>query len=124
MEEVKTGTENIISMGEAFRKIIDIVEQVSSQMQDISGATRDMANNGEEIVEHIRLIGETSKTTAEEAETVSAATEEQTASVHEIASESTNLTHMAGEKTLQRLRSFFMEKILCVKHGVKFITVS
>ena len=97
LEEVKTGTENIISMGEAFRKIIDIVEEVSSQMQDISGATRDMANNGKEIVEHVRLIEHTSKTTAEEAETVSAATEEQTASVHEIASESTNLTRMAGE---------------------------
>lgn len=95
--EVKTGTENIISMGEAFRKIIDIVEQVSSQMQDISGATRDMANNGEEIVSNVRLIGESSKTSAEEAETVSAATEEQTASVHEIASESTNLARMASE---------------------------
>ena len=94
LEEVKTGTENIISMGEAFRKIIDIVEEVSTQMQDISGATRDMADNGKEIVEHVKLIGETSRTAAEEAETVSAATEEQTASVHEIASESTNLTLM------------------------------
>ena len=97
LEEVKTGTENIISMGEAFRKILDIVEQVSTQMQDISGATHDMAENGKEIVDHIRTIGEASKTAAEEAETVSAATEEQTASVHEIANESTNLAHMASE---------------------------
>ncbi len=96
-ELVRVGTENIISMGDAFRKIIGIVEDVSAQMQDISGATRDMANNGREIVEHVRTIGETSKTAAEEAETVSAATEEQTASVHEIAGESTNLAKMAGE---------------------------
>ena len=96
-EVVKVGTENIISMGDAFRKIIGIVEQVSTQMQHISGATRNMASSGKEIVGHIRTIGESSKTSAEEAETVSAATQEQTASVHEIANESTNLARMAGE---------------------------
>ena len=96
-EVVKVGTENIISMGDAFRKIIGIVEQVSTQMQDISGATRNMATSGKEIVENVRTIGETSKTAAEESETVSAATQEQTASVHEIANESTNLARMAGE---------------------------
>ena len=96
-EVVKVGTENIISMGDAFRKIIGIVEQVSAQMQDISQATRGMASSGKEIVGHIRTIGESSKTSAEEAETVSAATQQQTASVHEIANESTNLARMAGE---------------------------
>ena len=97
VQVVKVGTQNIISMGDAFRKIIDIVEKVSEQMQEISGATRSMARNGEEIVDHIRTINETSKSSAEEAETVSAATEEQTASVHEIANESTNLARMANE---------------------------
>ena len=96
-ESFKVGAENIISMGEAFRKITAIVEQVSEQMQAISGATRDMAVNGEQIVQNVRTIGEASKTAAEEAETVSAATQEQTASVHEIAGESTNLARMAGE---------------------------
>ena len=96
-ESLKTGVENIISMGEAFRKIIAIVEQVSDQMQDISLASKSMASNGDEIVENVREIGETSKSAAEEAETVSAATEEQTASVHEIAGESTNLAKMASE---------------------------
>ena len=96
-ESFKVGAENIISMGEAFRKITGIVEQVSSQMQTISSSTRDMAINGEQIVQNVRTIGEASKTAAEEAETVSAATQEQTASVHEIAGESTNLARMAGE---------------------------
>lgn len=96
-ESFKVGAENIISMGEAFRKITGIVEQVSAQMQAISSSTRDMADNGVQIVQNVRTIGEASKTAAEEAETVSAATEEQTASVHEIAGESTNLARMAGE---------------------------
>ncbi len=96
-ESLKIGVDNIISMGEAFRKIIAIVEQVSDQMQDISLASKSMASNGDEIVENVKEIGETSKSAAEEAETVSAATEEQTASVHEIAGESTNLAKMAAE---------------------------
>ena len=96
-ESFKVGAENIISMGEAFRKITGIVEQVSGQMQAISRSTRDMADNGVQIVKNVRTIGEASKTAAEEAETVSAATQEQTASVHEIAGESTNLARMAGE---------------------------
>ena len=96
-ESFKVGAENIISMGEAFRKITGIVEQVSAQMQAISRSTRDMADNGVQIVQNVRTIGEASKTAAEEAETVSAATQQQTASVHEIAGESTNLARMAGE---------------------------
>ena len=96
-ESFKVGAENIVSMGEAFRKITDIVEKVSSQMQEISVSTKAMANNGKEIVANVRSIGESSKAAAEEAETVSAATEEQTASVHEIANESTNLSQMANE---------------------------
>ena len=97
VEVVKVGTQNIISMGEAFRRIIDIVEKVSHQMQGISAATKSMERNGDEIVDHINIISNTSKSSAEEAETVSAATEEQTASVHEIANESTNLARMANE---------------------------
>lgn len=96
-ESFKVGAKNIISMGEAFRKITGIVEQVSAQMQTISSSTCDMAVNGEQIVQNVRTIGESSKTAAEEAETVSAATQEQTASVHEIAGESTNLARMASD---------------------------
>ncbi|MBO4401502.1 MAG: methyl-accepting chemotaxis protein [Selenomonadaceae bacterium] len=99
-ESFRVGAKNIMDMGEAFRKIADIVETVSNQMNGISVSSKDMASNGEKIVANVRTIGEASKTAAEEAETVSAATEEQTASVHEIAGESENLSRMAGE--LQR----------------------
>ncbi len=100
-ESLKIGVENIMSMGEAFRKIIGIVEQVSSQMEDISISSKSMASSGEEIVENVRTIGETSKLAAEEAETVSAATEEQSASVHEISNEANNLSQMANELQLE-----------------------
>ena len=96
-EEVRVGTENIMSMGESFRKIIEIVENVSSQVQEISTAIGGMADSGREIVGHIRTIGESSRGTAEEAETVSAATQEQSASVQEIAHASNKLAKMAAE---------------------------
>ena len=96
-EEVQIGAKNIISMGESFRKIIDIVGQVSTQVQGISTEIRGMAQNGEEIVGHIRVISDTSRDAAEEAETVSAATEEQSASIQEIANASNSLAKMAGE---------------------------
>ena len=105
-EEVRVGTENIISMGDALRRIIDIVEKVSSQVQEISLSISSMADNGEQIVSHIRNIEEASKTSAEESETVSAATQQQTASVHEIASASTSLAKMANElqKDVQKFK--------------------
>ena len=99
-KEVHIGTENIISMGDALRKIINIVEQVSAQVQDISISIRSMADNGEQIVSHIQSIEQSSKSSAEEAETVSAATQQQTASVNEIANSATSLAQMANE--LQR----------------------
>ncbi len=94
-EEVKVGTQNIISMGESFRRIIEIVEEVSGQIQQISQAISSMAANGEAIVGHVRTIENSSRTAAEEAETVSAATEEQSASVQEIANASDSLAQMA-----------------------------
>ncbi len=99
-ESFKVGAKNIMSMGEAFRQIIGIVEQVSRQMDEISASSKDMAQNGKKIVENVKTIGEASRISAEEAETVSAATQEQTASVHEIAGEAENLHNMAGD--LQR----------------------
>ena len=100
-EEVRIGTQNIISMGEAFRRIIEIVGQVSAQVQGISSSISSMAENGSEIVGHIQTIEGSSRSAAEDAETVSAATEEQTASVQEIANASNSLAKMAGELQAQ-----------------------
>ena len=104
-DSLKIGVENIISMGEAFRKIIGIVEEVSDRMEDISLSSKSMASNGDEIVDNVREIGETSKATAEEAENVTKATEIQTASIHEIVDESTSLSRMAADLQ-QEVRKF------------------
>lgn len=94
---VQVGAENILSTGEAFRSIVDIVEEVSGQVKGISQEISAMASGGRTIVEHVHTIGTLSKNAAEEAETVSAATEEQSASVQEIANASRSLARMAEE---------------------------
>lgn len=94
---VQVGAENIRSTGKAFHSIIDIVEEVSGQVKDISQEISAMASGGRTIVGHVHTIGELSKNAAEEAETVSAATEEQSASVQEIANASRSLAQMADE---------------------------
>ena len=96
-EEVKVGTQKIMEMGEAFRRIIEIVEEVSQQVQQISQAIAGMADSGKAITGHVDTITDTSTKAAQEAETVSAATEEQSASVHEIANASKSLAEMATE---------------------------
>ena len=93
--EVQKGAASIISMGDSFRRIIELVENVSGQIQGISADITGMAKNGEEIVGHVRTIDAASHSAAEESETVSAATEEQSASVQEIANASRNLAELA-----------------------------
>ena len=96
-EEVKVGTQNIISMGESFRRIVELVEHISGELVHISVATRGMVDGGAEIVHHADTIGKASRSAAEEAETVSAATEEQSASIGDISNASTNLAQLATD---------------------------
>ena len=96
-EEVRTGTQKSSTMGESCRRIIEIVGEVSSQVNVISNAIAGMEDDGTAIVEHVDTIAASSQKAAEEAETVFAATEEQTASVQEIANASKSLAEMATE---------------------------
>ena len=56
-----------------------------------------LTKNTEVIAKAVEKISEMSRSVASEAETVSAATEEQTATMHEIAGASRTLTNMAQE---------------------------
>ncbi len=96
-EEVKSGTESILSTGEAFKSIVAIVDEVSIQLDGINQAVQRVSKSGETIDDNIRTMKKASQQTAQQAETVSATTEEQTAAVHEIADASQTLAQMADE---------------------------
>ena len=96
-QEVKTGAEVVNSAGESFREIADLVTEVSVQVKQISAAIHEMASGSQKIVESVNKIDQLSKKSTEEAQGVSAATEEQLASMEEIATSSRTLAGLAQE---------------------------
>ncbi len=95
--EVKIGTEVVNTAGEAFKEIMTLVTQVSSQVKEITAAIQQMAGGSEQIVASSRAIEKISKENAGQTQTVSAATEEQSASMEEIAAASQGLAKMAQD---------------------------
>ncbi|WP_346352966.1 methyl-accepting chemotaxis protein [Azotosporobacter soli] len=94
-QEVKLGTQTVNASGVAFAEIAKLVTQVSGQIQDMSSAIEQMASGSQQIVGSVNQIDELSKHGAQGAQTVSAATEEQSASMQEIAAASQALAHLA-----------------------------
>lgn len=95
--EVKVGSEVVHTAGQAFTEIVGLVEKVSGQVKGILAAMKLMASESEMIVDSVRDIDRISKEAAGHTQTVSAATEEQAASMQEIASASQALVKMADE---------------------------
>jgi len=94
--EVVLGNEVVRSAGDAFSKIESQIHQMIVEMKNISLAIQGTANDSNHVVTAVQDIDKVSKNTVYQTQTVSAATEEQSASMHEIASSSRNLVEMAG----------------------------
>jgi len=103
--EAKKGTQVVNTAGQSFAEITSHVEHVSEQIRDISAAIEHMASDNQQIVVSVKGIAKISKTTAGQTQTVSASTEEQSASIEGIASSSMDLAKMAG--SLQEIVSRF-----------------
>ncbi|HMM21786.1 MAG TPA: HAMP domain-containing methyl-accepting chemotaxis protein [Selenomonadales bacterium] len=95
--EVKAGAEVVNAAGMAFREIVEMVSHVSEQVGESSAAIQRMAGESRQIVGAVGTIDSRSKMSAGEAQTVSAAAEEQLASMEEIASSSEALSKLAQE---------------------------
>jgi len=98
--EVKKGAAVVGSAAETFNNIVRMVGGVSRQADEISGSMSEMTKNCVAIVETVREIDAVSMRAAGHTQTVSAATEEQLASLEEISSSSQALAKMAQD--LQR----------------------
>lgn len=95
--EVKLGAEVVDGAGQAFQEIVVLVTHVSNQVKEIAVAIDQMALGSQQIVGAVNRIDNLSKKATEESQNVSAATEEQSASMEEIASASQSLAHLATE---------------------------
>ena len=97
MKDLTDGVSLVNLSGEGFEKISASVGQQVEQVKQISDVLKTLANNSQEIVEVIQKVDEIGKASAAEVLTVSAATQEQTASMEQIASAGKMLANMADE---------------------------
>ena len=96
-KEVKIGAEVVNLAGGAFKEIATLVVQVADQVEASSKAMDAMVGESQKIVEASEHINEISGKSAGEAQSVSAATEEQLASMEEISSSSQALAQLAQD---------------------------
>ncbi|MDU2065043.1 MAG: methyl-accepting chemotaxis protein [Sporomusaceae bacterium] len=104
-QEVKRGSEVVQEAETAFDGIRQLVLDVSGQIKEIAAAIQTMAQGSQRIVTSVQAIESLNKQSAQRAQTVSDATEEQLASMQEIAAFSRELALMA-EKMETVIKSF------------------
>jgi len=95
--EVARGTEVIAATGDRFNFIVTMVQQLNSEIREISAATEEMSAASNEVVRSVDSVRAVASDTAGDTQTISAAAEEQAASMEEIASSSQALAHMSDE---------------------------
>ncbi|WP_167568933.1 methyl-accepting chemotaxis protein [Brevibacillus migulae] len=105
MTEVAAGIDVVGQAGDSFRTIEQSVSEVALRVQEVSAAIGLITRGTGEVVEAINDISAIAETTASGAQHVSAATDEQLASMEEIHASATTLAKMADD--LQQVMSRF-----------------
>ena len=95
--EVVLGRDIVGKAGENFAAIVQLIQKVAGEINEAVKAVQVVNQGSEKLVVAVNNIGLLSKTTSERAETVAAATQEQSATMEEIASSSRVLANMADE---------------------------
>lgn len=96
-KEVKTGADVVDVAGISFKEILQMIIEISSQIHEISDSITEVTVGTKESVDSVNNIKNISSNIANETQTISAAAEEQLASVEEIASSSKLLSQMSEE---------------------------
>lgn len=94
---VKTGTDVVSVARENFNNIADSVTQLSLQTERVAKTIDQMSSNSYDLLKSVQDIDKISIDNAAQVQNVSAAIEEQTAAMNEIASSSQGMAHMAGD---------------------------
>lgn len=106
LEEVNQGIQAVNGAGNSFFDISNMVHQVEGIIQSISTYSSDLFQGTKQIVESFGIIEQVAQQASAGTQNVSAATEEQLASMEEISSSSTTLSQMAEslQTTIQRFK--------------------
>lgn len=105
-QEVTAGLQAVSAAGDSFRSIVHTIQEVSSQVKVIASAIEEMAQGSVHVSEAIQKIEVVSQETMGQTQSVSAATEEQSATMEEIAASSRSLVGLASElqKAIERFK--------------------
>lgn len=96
-KEVKSGLDVVQTAGVSFNDIKYSVEQVASQIYEVSAASEQMAAGAQQVVRSIQQISEVASETASGTQQVSASSQEQLASMEEISASAQSLSKMAED---------------------------
>lgn len=96
-KNVQLGIDTVKSADEVFKSIVIAIETLSREIIDVSKAIETMAAGNATMLSSIQDIDKISTKNFDDAQSVSTSTEEQSASMHEIASASKNLATLAGD---------------------------
>ena len=96
-KDVQEGTSAIREVGEQFKGIMEMVDGIKSQMEGINTSVQTVSDGAVHIVEAVESIDAMSNKTADNTQTISSATEEQSASNEEIAAASHALAKLAED---------------------------
>ena len=103
--EVQKGAEVVKESGTAFKRIIELNNDVAQQVKGIAQTTEEAAKASTDVISSVQNVDQAAKNVSDQTQTVSAATEEQSASMEEIASASRNLAEIA-QKLNAEVNSF------------------
>lgn len=95
--EVQEGYEAVSEAGEAFAEISDLVKTVSEQNQEILAAVESIAEGSQRMVNSINQVEHISRQTADQAQSVSAASQEQSATMEEVVASCEVLAQLADQ---------------------------
>lgn len=97
INEVNSGTEIVSTAGQAFGDIHRLVGLVAAQIKEIAAVTNDLSSGSQQIVGSIRHMETTTANMAVQTQSVSDASQEQLASMEEVASASQALAELAQD---------------------------
>ncbi|SFI79925.1 methyl-accepting chemotaxis protein [Brevibacillus centrosporus] len=95
--EVTDGIEKVYEAGHSFERIQSAIEEVAEKIGQVSGATQDISARTHLVVTLMNHISQVTLSASDGTQNVSAAAEEQLASMQEIATSSVSLERMAEE---------------------------
>ncbi|AJQ30042.1 chemotaxis sensory transducer [Pelosinus fermentans JBW45] len=94
-------TENMNATGDTFGEFATLVNHVTDEIQRAVAAIHDIAEGAKQVASSMEVLDGVSDKTASKTQTVSASTEERTASIEEIAIASDALSQLAEKLQLE-----------------------